>query len=402
VHSAVEVAEMIAIRLFILLVMTTTPFFPCLAADSGQAVRQEERLQQLRARIGDLKNELGSIHGKKNAVDTELEKVEREIGAVASALRQLDEKIVQSRARLDELGHERQKRGQKLQEMQVIMARELRSAYVMGQQQQVKLLLNQDDPAAIARLMAYYGYFTRARADRIHGIQSALDELTLIEQQVIEQTSGLEKLKEEKIAESGRLTQMQAGRNEVLARLKAQVQRKSAELAALQRDEETMQQLVESLRKALRDIPPTTAPYKSLSPLKGKLVWPVEGRIGMSFGDLQADGKLRSRGVLVTASAGADVHAIATGRVVFADWLRGFGLLLILDHGKGYMSLYGYNRSLFKEVGDQVEAGEVIAAVGDSGGRERAGLYLELRKDGRPFDPVPWFAGKPAALRAAD
>jgi septal ring factor EnvC (AmiA/AmiB activator) len=128
----------------------------------------------------------------------------------------------------------------------------------------------------------------------------------------------------------------------------------------------------------------------------------VEGRIGMPFGSLQADGKLRSRGVLVTASAGADVHAIASGRVVFADWLRGFGLLLIIDHDKGYMSLYGYNRSLYKEVGDRVEAGEGIAAVGDSGGRARSGLYLELRKDGRPFDPLPWFAGKPASLHAGD
>jgi murein hydrolase activator len=393
---------MIATRLLILLALTTGSFGPSLAADSGQAAGQEERLQQLRTRIGALKNELGSMRGKKDAVDTELEKAEREIGAAASALRQLDRKIRQSRARLDELGHERQERRQKLQAMQAVLARDLRSAYVMGQQQQVKLLLNQDDPATIARLMAYHGYFIRARADRIHGIKTALDELTMIEQEVSEQMSGLEKLKAEQIAESDRLKQTQAQRKEVLARLQAQLQQKTNELGALQRDERNLQALVESLRKALRDIPTGTAQYKSLSPLKGKLVWPVEGRIGMPFGALQADGKLRSRGVLVTASVGAEVHAIARGQVVFADWLRGFGLLLIIDHGKGYMSLYGYNRSLYKEVGDRVEAGEVISAVGDSGGRERSGLYLELRKDGRPFDPATWFAVKPAALRAGD
>jgi septal ring factor EnvC (AmiA/AmiB activator) len=391
-----------ATRLLILLALTTSPVVPGLAADSGQAAIQEGRLQQLRSRIGDLKHELGSMRGKKDEVDTELEKAEREIGAVASALRQLDRKIAQSRTRLDELGKERQERRQKLQAMQAIMARDLRSAYMLGQQQQVKLFLNQDDPAAIARLMAYYGYFSRARADRIRGIKSALDELTLVEQEISEQKSDFEKLKAEQIAESGRLEQMQSQRKEVLARLQEQLRQKSTELDALQRDEQNLQQLVESLRKALRDIPPATAQYRSLSPLKGKLVWPVEGRIGMPFGALQADGKLRSRGVLVSAAAGADVHAIARGRVVFSDWLRGFGLLLILDHGKGYMSLYGYNRSLYKEVGDKVEAGEVIAAVGDSGGRERSGLYLELRKDGRPFDPVSWFAGKPAAMRAGD
>jgi septal ring factor EnvC (AmiA/AmiB activator) len=393
---------MTVIRLFLLLVLILFHLASSLAADSGKAAVQEARLQQLRTRIGDMKNELEAMHGKKNAVDRELEEAEKELGAVSSVLRRLEREIGQSRTRLDDLGHERLESRKKLQAMQDILARELRSAYVMGQQQQVKLLLNQDDPTAIARLMIYYGYLSRARTDRIRGITSALNELTLIEQQVKEQKSGLEKLKDEKIAESDRLKQMQANRKEVLVRMQAQLRKKSDELAALQRDEQNLQQLVESLRSALRDIPPATARLKSISPLKGKLVWPVEGRIGMPFGALQADGKLRSRGVLVSASAGADVHAIASGQVVFADWLRGFGLLLIIDHGKGYMSLYGYNRSLFKEVGDRVEAGDLIASVGDSGGREQSGLYLELRKDGRPFDPAPWFAGKSTALRAGD
>jgi len=393
---------MTAIRLLLLLALTISPVVQSLAADSGNAAMQAERLQQLRTRIGELKNELESMHGKKNALDTELEKTEKELGTVASDLRRLERKIGQSRTRLDELGRERQESRKKLHAVQVLLAQELRSAYALGQQQQVKLLLNQDDPAAIARLMTYYGYLSRARADRIRGITSALDELTLIEQQVSEQNSGLEKLKDEKNAESGRLKQMQANRKQVLVRLQAQLRKKSDELTALQRDEKNLQQLVDSLRRALRDISPSKAPLKSISPLKGKLVWPVEGRISMPFGAMQADGKLRSRGVLVSASAGADVHAIASGQVVFADWLRGFGLLLIIDHGKGYMSLYGYNRSLYKEVGDRVEAGDLIATVGDSGGRERSGLYLELRKDGRPFDPAPWFAGKPGALRAGD
>jgi len=391
---------MTAIRLFILLVLTTSPVNQVLAADSGKAAEQAERLQQLRTRIGELKSELASMQGRKNALDAELEKKDKEFGTVASDLRLLDRKIGQSLTRLDELGREREDSRNKLQAVQLILARELRSAYVLGQQEQVKLLLNQDDPTAIARLMTYYGYLSRARADRIRGITSVLDELARIEQQVSEQKTDLEKLKDEKTADSDRLKNVQANRKQLLVRLQAQLRKKSDELAALQRDEKNLQQLVESLRKALREIPPSTAPLKSISPLKGKLVWPVEGRIGMPFGAVQADGKLRSRGVLISASAGADVHAIASGQVVFADWLRGFGLLLIIDHGKGYMSLYGYNRSLFREVGDRVEAGDLIATVGDSGGRERSGLYLELRKDGRPFDPAPWFAGKPTALRA--
>ncbi len=393
---------MFATRLLILLVLATFPFCQSLAGVTDQAAEQEARLKQLRARIGELRNELGSMRGQKNALDAELEKTEKELGTTAAASRQLDQKISQSQARLEDLGHEREDKRRKLQAMRAILARDMRSAYLMGKQQQMKLLLNQEDPTTIARLMAYHGYFTRARADRIQGIKATLDELDMIEQEVSEQKSDLEKLRAEQIEVSRRIEQTQAQRKEVLAKLQTDLQKKSAELTTLEHDEQHLQLLVESLRKALRDIPTATIPYKSLSSLKGKLAWPVAGRIGMSFGALQADGKLRSRGVLVAASEGTDVHAIAKGRVVFADWLRGFGLLLILDHGKGYMSLYGYNRSLFKEVGDQVEAGEVIAAVGDSGGRHRMGLYLELRKDGRPFDPSPWFTGKPAALRAGD
>jgi septal ring factor EnvC (AmiA/AmiB activator) len=386
-----------------LLTMMLLAAVPCLAADSGQAAVQEQRLQQLRSRIDNLKNELGAMRGKRNAVDAELEKNEKEIGAVAASLRQLERKIGQSRARLDELQEQRQASQRKLQALQSVLARDLRSAYEMGQQQQqVKLLLNQDDPATTARIMTYYGYFSRARAGRIVRIKSALDELTRVEQEAGRQKSDLEKLKVEHLAESGRLERARAERQSVLAQLQAELRQKSSELSGLERDEENLQHLVESLRRAIRDIPSLRARNTSPSPLKGKLVWPVEGRVSIPFDVVQADGKLRSRGVLVNAAAGADVHAIAAGRVVFADWLRGFGLLLIIDHGRGYMSLYGYNRSLYKEVGENVEAGDVIAAVGDSGGRERSGLYLELRKDGRPFDPLSWFAGEPSPLPARD
>jgi septal ring factor EnvC (AmiA/AmiB activator) len=396
-----DVNEMPACRLVCLLAMMPLAVFPCLAADSGQVAAQEQRLQQLRSRIGDLKNEVGEVQGKKNAVDAELEKTEKEIGVVSATLGQLERKIAQSRTRLDELQEQVQTRRGNLQAMQSELAHELRSAYETGQeQQQVKLLLSQDEPAAIARFMTYYGYFSRARSVRIGRIKSVLDELSRVEQEVIQQKADLENLKADRSAELERLERARADRQAALGPLQAELRQKSSELSALQRNEINLQRLVELLRRAVRDVPPVSARNSSPSPLKGKLVWPVEGRISIPFNAVQADGKLRSRGVLVNASAGADVHAIAAGRVIFADWLRGFGLLLIIDHGGGYMSLYGYNRSLYKEVGENVEAGEVIAAVGDSGGRDRSGLYLELRKDGRPFDPVPWFGGRPSMLRA--
>jgi septal ring factor EnvC (AmiA/AmiB activator) len=183
--------------------------------------------------------------------------------------------------------------------------------------------------------------------------------------------------------------------------LQAGLKEKTSELSVLEKDEQRLQQLVKSLQQALVDIPAASGEYKSLRELKGKLRWPVAGKIVRRYGSSQAAGKISSRGVQIASAAGADVHAIARGRVVFADWLRGFGLLLIIDHGGGYMSLYGHNSSLYKEVGESVDGAEVVAAVGSSGGLSVTGLYLELRKNGRPFDPAPWFKGKPAPLQAA-
>ncbi|HYQ71941.1 MAG TPA: peptidoglycan DD-metalloendopeptidase family protein, partial [Gammaproteobacteria bacterium] len=186
----------------------------------------------------------------------------------------------------------------------------------------------------------------------------------------------------------------------VLAGLQTGLKDKSAELSGLEQDAKRLQKLVESLRLAISDIPAASGTYKSLRELKGKLRWPVKGKIVRRFGSTQAAGKISSRGVQIASETGADVRAIARGRVVFADWLRGFGLLLIIDHGGGYMSLYGQSSSLYKEVGDAVEGNEVIAAVGNSGGFSVPGLYLELRRKGRPFDPGPWFKGSPVPMQA--
>jgi septal ring factor EnvC (AmiA/AmiB activator) len=194
---------------------------------------------------------------------------------------------------------------------------------------------------------------------------------------------------------ASRLAAEQEKRRAILAGLQAGLREKSSELSVLEQDEKRLQQLVESLRRALSDIPAASGSYKSLRELKGKLRWPVAGKIVRRYGSTQAAGKIRSRGVQIASDAGSDVHAIARGRVVFADWLRGFGLLLIIDHGGGYMSLYGHNSSLYKEVGAAVDGHEVIAAVGNSGGLSAPGLYLELRKGGRPFDPGAWFQGSP-------
>jgi septal ring factor EnvC (AmiA/AmiB activator) len=382
--------------LLVLLLLTSFLVATDVLADTGQAAEQAERLKQLRARIDKLKDQLGSIRGQQSRLHNQLEHAEKEIGVVGAEVRRLNREAQASEKKLKTLDTQRRQQQDALQQMRSMLARDMRSAYAMGRQAQVKLLLNQRDPATIGRMMTYHGYFSRARSERMQSIRGVLDELVSIEQAVLAEKSRLEVLHEQQRDKAQQLAQQQTDRHKVLANLQSDLQQKTSELSTLEQDEQRLQSLVQSLQQALRDIPAAAGQYKSLRALKGKLAWPVAGRISMRFGETHAAGKLKSRGVLIRARTDTDVHAIAKGRVAFADWLRGFGLLLILDHGDGYMSLYGHNRSLFKEVGEWVEAGEVVAAVGNSGGQAQSALYLELRKDGRPFNPAPWFAGKPS------
>ena len=225
----------------------------------------------------------------------------------------------------------------------------------------------------------------------------ATDEM----QTLVEKQAEVVQLRQQQVNKSSRLVAEQDKRRKILGQLQTDLQSRTTELTTLEQDQLRLQKLVQSLTLALQDFPQGDGQYTSLRQLKGKLRWPVAGRITQPFGVKDAHGTLRTRGVLIATRAGSDVHAIASGRIAFSDWLRGFGLLLIIDHGKGYMSLYGQNRSLYKEVGEWVERGETVAAAGDSRGQTNAGLYLELRKDGKPFNPGRWFSGKPVPLQAA-
>ena len=371
-------------------------------ADENLQAGHAEKLEVLRERIGDLKNDLVSMRGQRDALQDSLEKAEKEIGAVAATLRDLDRQADRAHTNIRDLQRDFDAEQSNLDRIRLTLEKELQIAYMAGKQEQIKLLLNQEEPAALGRLMVYHQYFMRARAQAIQSIRATLERLAGIEHELVLQRNEIQGLIEQQQAKSSRLLEQQARRREILTRLQDSLSSKTARLAVLEQNERRLQELVQSLQQAIRDIPPSGGEYESLSSLKGKLRWPVAGHISMQYGERHFSGKLRSRGVHITSHAGADVHAIARGRVVFADWLRGFGLLMIIDHGDNYMSLYGQNRSLYKEVGEWVARDEVIAAAGNSGGRMRAGLYLELRKDGRPFNPDSWFYGKPGTLRAED
>lgn len=367
---------------------------------ADEIAEQTEKLQQLRQRIGEIKHEIDAMLGQRDSLLGALKTTETEIGSVTAELRQLNGRTAAVQRKIQELNDERLLEKGRLDTMRASLVRELQLAYKTGRQEKIKLLLSQEDPDAVGRVLVYHGYFARARVGRMQDIQASLQHMNEIEHSLVEKQAEIEALQQQQADKSMRLTVEQDSRRKILGKLQAQLSTRTSELTTLEQDQVRLQKLVQSLTLALQEIPQGDGHYASLRQLKGKLHWPVAGRIIQPFGAKETHGTLRTRGVRIATRAGTDVHAIASGRIAFSDWLRGFGLLLIIDHGEGYMSLYGQNRSLYKQVGEWVERGETVAAAGDSGGQVKAGLYLELRKDGKPFNPGPWFKGKPAALQA--
>lgn len=387
-------------QLCFIVLLAMQPVLLSATAMAEEIVVQTEKLQKLRQQIHDIKSDVDSMRGQRTDVQLALEKAEKQISRVTAELYQLDADASATRLKIQSLDDDRATERQVLADLRETLMLDLQSAYSAGRQQRIKLLLNQQDPARLGRMMAYHGYFTLARAARIQELRATLARINDIEHALVEQQAEIEQLRLQQREKSVRLTHEQDKRGKILARLQHDLQRKASELSSLQEDEQRLQALVTSLQKAMRNVPPPGG-ATSLRQLKGKLQWPVAGRISRRYGAKQASGELQSSGVLIASRAGVDVHTIANGRIAFADWLRGFGLLLIVDHGDGYMSLYGQNSSLYRDVGDWVKRGEVVAAAGRSGGQDRDGLYLELRKDGRPFNPSPWFKGQPLPLQAS-
>jgi septal ring factor EnvC (AmiA/AmiB activator) len=268
----------------------------------------------------------------------------------------------------------------------------MRAAYSIGRQEPLKLLLNQEDPALAGRMFAYYGYFGRARAGQIKAIADDVQRLAELTTELDAEDAELARLEQQQRAELSELEHARVQRSAVLAGLEAESRTRAQNLERLRAQQSGLEQLLKELRAAMERFP--LEANDAFAKLRGKLAWPVKGHLVARFGDARAGG-VRWDGVLVATERGAPVKAVFDGRVIYADWLPGLGLLAIVDHGDGYLSLYGHNERLYKAAGDRVAAGEALAGAGDSGGSGRTELYFEIRKGGKPVDPRPWF-------RAAD
>ncbi|WP_428623245.1 murein hydrolase activator EnvC family protein [Sedimenticola sp.] len=371
------------------LVLMMVPGWLPAAIDEASVSSREGELKQLQGEISNLQNQLSGRERERQALQEQLRSAELQIGKTARHLRVLATSLERQRLRLKQLERDRIGQHQALERQQEALKQQLRSAYAMGRQERLKILLNQQDPAVVSRMLVYYDYFNRSRAEQIRQLGQALAALQETEAAIRLESDRMRETQAHTLEQRRSLDREQEKRQQVLAMLDKDIEVKGERLQGYKRDEQQLQSLVKKLQMELINLPLETEQHKPFKQLKGHLKWPTRGRLAARFGQSRA-GNLNWDGVVIAAKEGADVRAVHHGRVAFADWLRGFGLLLIIDHGDGYMSLYGNNQSLFKEAGDWVEPGEPIALVGNSGGQTNPGVYFGIRYQGRPVNPKRW------------
>lgn len=376
----------------------------CLMAGTGSALasRQDE-LDNLRKRIASLQQELEKTSESKSEVADALRESER---AISDSNRKLAELELQHRAADQTLGVLQQQARQLEQNMhgqQRQLEKLLYQQYLGGKQEYLKLLLNNQDPNQTAREMQYYEYIARSRAAWLKSLRANLAQLQTVTTQTQQKSAEIAALQAEQNSQKQILERDKRTHKQVLDKIALQLKQQRREIGRLQRDENRLARLVEKLSRMLAQpkgkgvfkndrLPDDRFDGKPFEQLKGMLALPVKGEVTNKYGSTRPDSTVLWKGLFMRASANQPVKAVAAGRVVFADWLRGFGNLLIIDHGKGYMSLYGNNETLYKQVGDLLRGGDTVAAVGNSGGNEDSGLYFELRHEGKPLDPAKWIA----------
>jgi septal ring factor EnvC (AmiA/AmiB activator) len=380
------------------------------AAQAAPDAGKQDELKDVRSRIQALQEEMEHTNEDKSEVTDALKHSERRISDVNRGLRDLESRQRKLARTLKQLVDDTQATENRINEQQKRLAELLREHYVQGGGDALKLMLNGRNPGEVARNIEYYGYIGRARAELIRQHRESLNHLHTLQEKTREQNNDLHQVKQERVAQKKTLETEKGARQQVLYKLSEQIRQQRKEIDTLVRDEKRLTRLIEKLARLAATAPkpkPQTQPNNKTGQsvkevadaslaglnfprLKGKLALPVAGEILSKFGQNREDGGPAWKGLFIRARQGHEVHSVGSGKVAFADWLRGFGNLLIIDHGDGYLSLYSNNESLYKQPGDPVRAGDVVATVGSTGGQNEPGLYFELRHQGKPFDPLTW------------
>jgi septal ring factor EnvC (AmiA/AmiB activator) len=356
----------------------------------------QAKLTELKARIQELQAELETDNKKKDNAVYLLQLAEKEVATASKKLFDTEKEYNKSQQKLASLNQEKKQLRQQMATNRDYLTNQIRAAYSIGKQEYVKLLLNQEDPASVARMMVYYQYFNQSRANQLQRIDERLTRLKTLSRDIEAQSAKLNTLKQEALNEQEILKSHRSTRANVVASLSATLKEKNNLLNSLVRDEQHLKKLLQEIETQLNDVKLDLSPPREFKQLKGQLGWPTTGTLTARFGSSRKNsGSLKWKGVVIKTDPGNTVNSVAYGRVVFADWLRGFGMLIIIDHGDGYMSLYGHNEQLHKKMGDWVQANETIATSGHTGGQMATSLYFEIRHKGKPQDPVKWCKSLP-------
>lgn len=358
------------------------------ASAGARDAQLERQLEALKARITTIEQAQRQAAEQRDAASRALRQAEIEVARQSQALAATRQERRAVELRRNELAVRRAELAGSLEADTAALAAEVRAAWLAGGEPRLKLMLSQRDPAELGRMLTWYSYVARQRAERVAELRERLVELAELGRQLAAETTRLAAAEQRQSEAVAALDTARSTRAETVAELDADLARSGREAERLREEAAALERLVEELRAAVIDLPaPDEAPFVEQ---RGRLGWPVQGALTRDFGARRGDGP-PSNGMLIAAERGADVHAVWHGRVAYADWLPGLGLLLVLEHGDGFMSLYGHNEVLFGTVGDWVAAGQVVGQVGDSGGRDMAGLYFEIRSGTRPEDPKRWF-----------
>ncbi len=354
---------------------------------------KERELEAVREQISALKKSMDRRANERDRITGELQSAEILISEKRIHLKELErQRAFSERKKLEIDGRLAEQETALQSETQALVA-QARAAYTSGRQERVKLLLNQQNPATLGRLLAYYRYFNDYRGGNIERVGELIADLAKLQTSAAAEEGRLSGLGRARRAELNELSAAQDNRQNLLTSLQARIAEEGSEVQRLAAQEQDLSRLIAELTSILSDYPITSeAPF---SQLKGRLTWPVAGNLSNDFGQPRAGGGVNWNGVVIAAPRGREVRAAYHGRVVFADWLAGLGLLVIVDHGEGFMTLYGYNESTLKTAGDWVAPGDVIATVGDSGGQRQPALYFELRQGTKPLNPRRWFNRQP-------
>ncbi len=366
-----------------------------LAQDSGGELTKikERELEDVRERISELKQSMDASAAERDRLTADLQDTEVAISERRLRLNEIEREQRYTTNKKQQLDADLAEREAHLNEESVALAAQVRAAYMSGSQEKIRLLLNQRDPATLGRLMAYYRYLNDYRAENITAVIEQIRELDELRSQIAAEEARLLELVSTRYAELTRLNESQENRAVLLASLKKRIASESQEVERLAAQENDLTRLIAELTSILSDYPISSE--QPFSEHKGKLTWPVAGTLLHDFGQPRVGGQIKWNGVVLAAPRGREVRVIYHGRIAFADWLAGMGLLVIVDHGEGYMTLYGYNETILKNAGDWVAPGDVIATVGESGGQSQASLYFELRRGTRPVNPRQWITRRP-------